>query len=194
MVTNTRVVDTDGDDFYPTPAWATHALMLNEKFEGSIWEPACGDGEMAEVIKLYTPGQNIFCTDLYDHGYGAAGTEFISSASRKDIQINNIITNPPYNIANDFVAKALEVADKKVAMLLRLAYLEGQERYDTLYSVTPPTRVWVFSERITFYKKGATKKGSGTTAYGWFVWDKEDSSKKTELKWLPPIYKKRIYD
>jgi hypothetical protein len=193
MVTNTRVVDAEGDDFYPTPAWATHALMLNEKFEGLIWEPACGDGAMSKVIKKYN--ENVLSTDLNNQGYGTYGYNFIDLPDEfKDDRSDNIITNPPYNIANDFVKKALEVADKKVAMLLRLAYLEGQERYDTLYSVQPPTRVWVFSERITFYKKGATKKGSGTTAYGWFVWDRQDSSSKTELRWLPPIYKKMKFE
>lgn len=186
MVTNRRTVEDDGQDFYPTPAWATHALMLNEKFEGSIWEPACGDGAMSEVIEQYNPDQ-VHSSDLFDHGYGFTGFDFLKDTDT--VKVDNIITNPPYNIADEFVLKALEATNKKVAMLVRLAYLEGQERFKTIYDVQPPSRVWVFSERITFYKKSAIKKGNGTTAYAWFIWDKEDTSGKTDLKWLPPIYK-----
>ena len=182
-VTNRRVVEDDGADFYPTPAWATEALVANEKFEGVILEPACGDGSMAEVLK--SSGYDLVCSDLHDHGYGLTGLNFLDTQAKYP----NVITNPPYNIADDFAQKALEVAEKKVAFLVRLAYMEGQERHRALFSKHPPTRVYVFSERITFYKKGAEKKGNGTTAYCWVVWDKEDLSGKTELRWLAPIYK-----
>jgi hypothetical protein len=156
LVTNRRTAEDDGEDFYPTPAWATHALMLNEKFEGSIWEPACGDGAMAEVIKQYmTDSQSLSCSDLYDHGYGAVGSDFLAYATRSDVSVDNIITNPPYNIADEFVLKALEAAEKKVAMLVRLAYLEGQERFKTIYNVQPPTRVWVLSLNVLLFTKRA---------------------------------------
>jgi hypothetical protein len=188
MVTNRRTVEDDGQDFYPTPPWATHALMLNETFTGHILEPACGDGAMSEVIKAYN--EIVTSTDIYDHGYEDCFNILDFLELQNGYRTENIITNPPYNIADDFVKKALFVADKKVAFLMRLAYLEGQARHGEIFTPTPPSRVWVFSERITFYKKGADVKGSGTTAYAWFVWDKEDKSGKTELKWLPPIYKK----
>jgi hypothetical protein len=189
MVTNRRTEDTDGADFYPTPAWATHALMLHETFEGSIWEPGCGDGAMGKVIHEYN--QNLTCTDIYMHGYGEHDIDFLALSNEYDGSIDNIITNPPYNIADEFLAKALATATKKVAFLVRLAYMEGQGRYESVYRTRPPSRVWVFSERITFYKKGATVKGSGTTAYGWFVWSKEEQNTTTELRWLPPGYKKK---
>lgn len=193
MVTNRRLVTLDQDDLYPTPAWATKALLDNETFEGSIWEPACGDGAMTKVIEDHYPDHKLCSTDLYDHGFEGV-TFYQSNVNFLNVKIDgetfdNIITNPPYNLADDFVQKALQAANKKVAFLMRLAYLEGQSRYESIYAPTPPSRVHVFSERITFYKKGATKKGNGTTAYAWFVWDKEDDSKKTELLWLPPIYK-----
>lgn len=75
-----------------------------------------------------------------------------------------------------------------MALLLRLAFLEGANRCRTIYRPHPPSRVWVFSERITFYPKGAQHAGSGTTAYAWFVWDKSHTG-PTELAWLPPGYK-----
>jgi hypothetical protein len=61
----------------------------------------------------------------------------------------------------------------------------------TIFARTPPSRVWVFSERITFYPKGVDPKGNGTTAYAWFVWDK-DASGATELKWFEPGYKAKF--
>ena len=69
---------------------------------------------------------------------------------------------------------------RKFALLLRLAFLEGANRANTIFNKCPPSRVWVFSERITFYPANAVQKGSGTTAYAWFVWDK-DAPSGTEL-------------
>ena len=74
---------------------------------------------------------------------------------------------------------------------MRLAFLEGANRQKTIFAKTPPARIWVFSERITFYPAGAVQKGSGTTAYAWLVWDKQSTDCKTELKWLPLGYKAR---
>lgn len=69
-----RFADLDGPDFYPTPAWATYALIDNERFTGDIWEPACGDGAMSEV--LARTGNTVISSDLYDRGYGEAVTTF----------------------------------------------------------------------------------------------------------------------
>ena len=87
-----------------------------------------------------------------------------------------------------FVASGVTHAKHKFALLLRLAFLEGANRANTIFARIPPSRVWVFSERITFYPSGAIQKGIGTTAYAWFVWDK-DAPEKTELKWFKPGYK-----
>lgn len=180
--TTKRYADIDGPDFYPTPAWATHALIDNEQFCGDIWECACGDGAMSQV--LANTGNIVRSSDLYDRGFGEAGQDFLTTNHRA----GNIVTNPPFNSAEGFVKTALEQADRKVALLLRLAFLESAHRANTIFQATPPSRVWVFSERITFYPKGATRGGSGTTAYAWFVWDKAHSG-PTELAWFKPGYK-----
>jgi len=177
-----RYADLAGPDFYPTPAWATYALIDNEKFEGDIWECACGDGAMSEVLE--ETGNKIKSSDLYDRDYGKSGVDFLTT----DQTAQNIVTNPPYHSAEGFVATALKASQKKFAVLLRLAFLESAKRNRTIFSISPPARVWVFSERITFYPKGAKKAGSGTTAYAWFVWDK-DISGPTELAWFKPGYK-----
>lgn len=176
-----RFADLGGPDFFPTPAWATYALIDNENFKGDIWESACGDGAMSDV--LANASGSVRSSDLYDRGFGEVGIDFLDTEHRAE----NIVTNPPYNAAEGFVRTGLIAANRKFALLLRLAFLEGANRQRSIFSTAPPSRVWVFSERITFYPAGAKIKGSGTTAYAWFVWDRDASG--TELKWFKPGYK-----
>lgn len=179
-----RVADLGGPDFYPTPVFATHVLADNEHFDGEIWESACGDGSMAEVLKK--KGNPVISSDLYDRGYGEAGVDF----RNENRLVDNIVTNPPFHSAEEFVHSGLRQCRKKLALLLRLAFLESAGRQQTIFSIAPPSTVWIFSERITFYPSGAVKKGSGTTAYAWYVWDHAYSG-PTQLKWLPTGYKAR---
>ena len=182
--TTKRFADLDGPDFYPTPQWATYALVDNELFEGDIWECACGDGAMSVVLE--ETGNNVYSSDLYDRGYGDIGHDFTTT----ERQCRNIVTNPPYHSAEGFVASAIKQAEAKFALLLRLAFLEGANRARTIFDTHPPSRVWVFSERITFYPKGIKATGSGTTAYAWYVWDKNHLG-PTELAWFKPGYRAR---
>src|SRR4051812_10861580 len=117
-----RFSDLDGPDYFPTPAWATHALPDNETFDGDIWESAGGNGAMADVLAMY--GNKVVSSDLYDRGYGEAGIDFLDCKRSAP----NIVTNPPYNSAEGFVRSGLEKADRKFALLLRLAFLEGANR------------------------------------------------------------------
>ncbi len=182
-----RYADLNGPDFFPTPAWATFALADNESFKGETWECACGDGAMSKVLEEASP--KVFSSDLYQRGYGEPGIDFLKPPRSAD----NIVTNPPYNCAEGFVASGVKHAKRKFALLLRLAFLEGANRANTIFAEAPPSRVWVFSERITFYPSGVEPKGSGTTAYAWFVWDK-DAPGRTELKWFKPGYRARYRD
>src|SRR5262245_12492306 len=135
---------------------------------------------------LEQASKTVFSSDLYQRGYGESGHDFLRPSRWAD----NIVTNPPYNCAEGFVASGVEHARRKFALLLRLAFLEGANRANTVFTRVPPARVWVFSERITFYPAGAEIKGSGTTAYAWFVWDKR-APNRTELKWFKPGYRAR---
>lgn len=153
-------------EFYPTPSWTTYAILAREPMEGSILEPACGKGDISKIVDA---GQAITSRDLYDHGYGETGVDFF-----KDNEVfDNIITNPPYALANDWVLHGWNRINKKMILLLRLAFLEGQRRKALIYDVIPPARIWVSSKRITMYPEGKQIAGSSTTAYAWFVWDKE---------------------
>lgn len=177
-----RSADLDGLDFYPTPTWATFALIDNERFDGEIWECACGNGATSEVLRR--AGNHVVSSDLFDRGYGERGHDFLTSKR----QAANIVTNPPFHSAEGFVARGLDLATAKFALLLRLAFLEGAGRTRNIFHKRPPARVWVFSERITFYPKGADVAGTGTTAYAWFVWDTMHQG-QTELRWFRPGYK-----
>jgi len=117
--TTKRFADLGGPDFFPTPAWATYALIDNEEFRGGIWESACGNGAMSEVLEK--AGGPVRSSDLYDRGFGEAGIDFLNAETRA----KNIVTNPPYNAAEGFLRSGLSLADNKFALLLRLAFLEG---------------------------------------------------------------------
>jgi hypothetical protein len=149
-----RFADLNGPDFFPTPPWATYALIENEKFDSEIWESACGDGTMSRVLE--ETGQPVRSSDLYDRGFGESGVDFLTTTSGAD----NIVTNPPYNCAEGFVASGIKHANRKLALLLRLAFLEGANRARTIFKITPPSRVWVFSERITYYPSGVKRKAA----------------------------------
>lgn len=178
-----RIADLNGPDFYPTPEWASLALLENEPFGPDIWECACGDGSMSKVISEFY--SDVTSSDLFDRGHGEPNVDFLSAKREHDF----IITNPPFHSAEEFVHAAHRKAKKKFALLLRLAFLEGGGRQRNIFSINPPSRVWIFSERITLYPRNTERKGSGTTAYAWFVWDKTHSG-NTELKWLPIGIKK----
>ena len=140
------------------------------------WIPPLNESELsADYQEIYR-----------DRGYGDVGIDFLTARGRAD----NIVTNPPYNCAEGFVANGVKLAKQKFALLLRLAFLEGKKRAQTIFAECPPSRVWVFSERITFYPIGVEVKGTGTTAYAWFVWDK-DAPNETELRWFKPGYRAR---
>ena len=99
-MTNRRIVSSEGDDWYPTPAWGTEALLKYETFEGNILEPCCGDGSMSKVLK--TTGNTVISSDLVDRGYGEV-KDFFEVTNKYD----NIVTNPPYNIASKILDHAL---------------------------------------------------------------------------------------
>ena len=184
MPTHRRLRNKKSKDFYPTPAWATQALVDNEPFRGMIWEPACGDWAMAKVLEKRNLVRG---NDLHNHGYGDGIRDFLQ-ATTMPYGCTNIVTNPPYSLADEFVLHALKLGPRKVAFLLRLSFLEGVWRQKNLFKRYPPARIWVFSERITFYRKGAKRKGSGTLAYAWFIWEKNYRG-PTEIEWLPLGYK-----
>lgn len=158
------------DDFYPTPPHATEALLSRESFKGSIWEPACGDGAIAKILE--SKGYTVYATDKYDRGYGVYDIDFTSWDYRQTFnrKLGNVITNPPYKLAQEFVEKSLECTTGKVAMLLKLNFLESARRYE-MFKRTPLKTVYVFSKRLNFYQGETKGNKSGVMAFAWFVWE-----------------------
>ena len=95
-----RVFWRDPDDFYLTPPEVTRALLKVEKFDGKIWEPACGNGAMSSVLQ--EAGYDVVSSDLKDRGYGDV-ENFLTSIRVSE----NIVTNPPFDHDEDFVRRAL---------------------------------------------------------------------------------------
>lgn len=162
----------DENDYYATEPKAAELLLGVESFSRTIWECACGEGHLAEVFRKH--GYCVKATDLIDRGYGLGGVNFL----RENVIFHgDIITNPPYRYAKEFVEHALEtVADGfKVAMFLRLQFLEGKTR-KALFQKYPPKRVYVSSGRLLCAKNGEFEKmkagGGSAVAYAWFVWEK----------------------
>lgn len=165
-------------DFYPTPTSAVEALLANEVFVGSIWENSCGDGAICRALEAagYT---DIMATDLIDRGYGETPHDFITSTRTAD----NVVMNPPFSMAQDFVELSLARTKGKVAMLGKLAFLEGQKR-KPFFERTPLRTVYVFSKRVNFYRNG--EKGNystSTMAFAWFVWEHGYEGEAT-VRWL----------
>jgi hypothetical protein len=159
--------NTEKDHFYPTPPEATAALLRLERFEGGIWEPACGDGAISTVLEA--AGHRVVSSDLVDRGFGTPRVDFLMEHK---LAAPNIITNPPFKLAEEFAFHGLALGARKIAMLLRLAWLEGIERKE-LFELTPIARVHVSSRRLSM-KRGGTDQGKGggsMVAFAWFVWE-----------------------
>lgn len=169
-------------DFYPTPPYAVENLLERENFTGSVWECACGDGAISKVLK--SKGFNAYSSDITDRGYGEnRSLDFLNDELTKGISADNIITNPPFKLAKQFVEKSLKIAIKKVAILQRLAFLESKERYK-LFTTTPLKCIYVFSKRLNFYPYGIEDKNkSGMLAFAWFVWE-QGYNKKPCINWI----------
>lgn len=172
--------DREKDDFYPTPPEGTRALLAVEKFDGPIWEPACGRGDMSRVLE--ESGYEVTSTDLIDRGYGQSQRDFLMEWQTV---APNIVTNPPFKMAEEFARHALHLTTGKVAMLCRLAWLEGKGRR-ALFEETPLARVWVFAGRLSMQRGELGKTGQGgMLAFAWFVWEHGHEGPPA-LGWISP--------
>jgi hypothetical protein len=173
----------DSLDFFPTPPWATRALIeqvLGKEIH-SVWEPACGAGHMAEVLCEYC--DHVTATDIFDYGYGIKH-DFLSEHSTISPR-DWIITNPPFgDLTEQFVLRAIERAQIGVAMFVRLQWLESVGRYESIFRDHPPTCIAFFAERVPLCKGEWKPEGATATAYIWLVWIKGQHPQAPF--WIPP--------
>lgn len=158
-------------DYYATDPLAMELLLEREKFFPVIWECACGAGHLSKVLERN--GYKVISTDLIYRGYGEkTSVDFLNS--KIEPFDCDIVTNPPYKYGLEFAEKALDFVrpGRKVAMFLRLQFLEGKQRRD-FFTVAPPKTVYVSSSRIVCAKNAEFDRcKSSAVAYAWFVWEK----------------------
>ena len=170
-------------DFYATEPKAAQLLLCEEAFAPVIWECACGQGHLSKVFE--NAGYSVLSTDLVYRGFGELEpVDFLLLREGASFD-GDIITNPPYKYALEFVQQALHVVNlgHKVAMFLKLTFLEGRKRKD-FFSRYPPKTVYVFASRILCARNGDFEKyKSSAIAYAWFVWVKGYQG-DTVIKWI----------
>ena len=155
------------NDFYATEPKAIDLLCQVEKFNEWILEPACGQGHLSKRLIEY--GYQVYSSDLIDRGYGMQYDFFETSSWHGDI-----ITNPPYKFAKEFIEKSLSIipTGNKVAMFLKLQFMEGKARKE-LFKCHPPKTIYVSSSRLLCAKnadfEGMIAGGGSAVAYAWYV-------------------------
>ncbi len=170
----------ESHDYYATEPAAVEWLCKLETFNHKVLEPSCGAGHISEVLKAH--GYEVESRDLVDRGYGTQA-DFLSIDNQE--WDGDIITNPPYSFAQEFVEKALRIIPDghKVAMFLKITFLEGKKR-KFLFRNTPPLRVWVSSSRLKCAMNGDFDAVGGSAAcYAWFIWEKGYRG-DTIVKWF----------
>lgn len=204
------------DDF-PTPPWATRALMeeviaprlgvLHDPLVAlralNAWEPACGRGHMAATLAEYFFA--VHASDVADYSKEEVRTaewrgqtrvaDFLGLDAvppRIDATgVDWIITNPPFRLAPEFIRRSIAFQPRKgVAMLTRLAFLEGVDRHRTLFSTRPPSIIAQFAERVPMVKGRLTAKGSTATAYCWLIWLRGAPEQSPSFEWIPQCRKR----
>lgn len=167
---NYALNERETNDYYATEPRALELLLDLEQFDPLVWECACGEGHLSEVLE--NRGYIVRSTDLIDRGYGESGVDFLEQA---EPFIGDIITNPPYKYAQQFVEHALEIIPNgnRVAMFLKLQFLEGKARRK-MFEKTPPKTIYVSTSRLRCAMNGEFEKYSKSTAvtYAWFIWEK----------------------
>lgn len=175
------------NDYYATPYESTKALLDVESFIGDFIEPCVGGGHIAEVVKEYYPNSNVVGVDLVDRGYdNTIVSNYFDYRFDGDF---NVVTNPPYSMAQEFLEHSMDnlKEGKKVAMFLKIQFLEGAKRRE-LFKKYPPKVVHVFSKRQNPWRNGSPvdekgKPWSSTMCFAWFVWEKGYNG-QTTVNWI----------
>jgi hypothetical protein len=167
----------DWIDFYQTPVRCVEELLKREKFVWNIFEPCSWAGAISKELEYHW--YKVYSQDIRTDTwvYWLKWKDFFEENS---IGNDNIITNPPYFCAKEFIEKSLDIAQDKVCMLLKLSFLESKWRYE-FFKNTPLKKVYVFCKRVTMHPEWQPKpKNSWTIAYAWYVREKW-------YKWEPII-------
>lgn len=179
-------------DWYVEDSRASAALFRVEEFDGAVWDPSCGRGNIvysALAAGYEAVGTDIVCRFPVEPVWFCGELNFLTD----DLVISapNIVMNPPFYRAagaEAFIRKALSVCARKVCVFVDVKFLAGADRAKGLFAQFPPTRIWIIHPRVSCppgeYLEAGGKAAGGTADWCWIVWDREDRSGRTELKWL----------
>ncbi len=176
----TQQYERNDNDYYVEPRWCIEALINSVPFARTIHDPACGSGKIPKTFAEH--GFVVTGSDLCDRGYGKPNVNFFQDQILRD----NIVTNPPYNLSERFILHALNFTAYRVAILARVAFLNGQARYKTLYTRHVPEKVVILSRRPSMPPGGQDIiPVGGKTDFCWIVWNNgpDHKSGKCELVW-----------
>ena len=158
------------DDHFATPREAVYPLLRHLALPSRIWEPACGEGHIAEVLTEY--GHDVVATNLVDRGYGETEVDFLAQETPR---ASCIVTNPPFSHDEEFVEHAFRLGVDIAIFFLSIKKLAGANRYRRIHGPRPPCLVLVFIERIKFFAGDTPvedQPGYNTEDFAWFVWRK----------------------
>lgn len=166
------------EDFIQTPRIAVDILLTHEQFDGLVWEPACGRGAISKVLK--EKGLKTWSTDLIDRGYGdESGVDFLKT----NRAVDNIVTNPPYSLLPEFVARCRVLSRRKFALLLPLVALSSaMRRASAVSEPVPPARIYVFKRKIPWVNQ-LDQEMPSIFPHMWAVWERNGES-RTGLFWV----------
>jgi len=176
--------DRSKNDFYATPPLAVKQLLEVEKFNKYIWEPACGMNHIVNELRCHE--YNVKCSDIErmvddDH------IQIIDFLNSDHHWKGDIITNPPFTYAKEFVEKSLELVNEgaKVAMFLKIQFLETTKRYE-LFKENPPKTIYVAVKRYGCSENGKFNEDGNigsAICYCWYIWEKGFKGDPV-IKWI----------
>ena len=177
------------NDYYATDPQAFKDFLWafqdrdQEELDRMIWEPACGEGNLAKL--LMKRGHIVLATDKIDRDFGNVH-DFLENKDRLEWR-GDIITNPPYkgNMDIEFVKRSLDKVSpgKWVIMLFKVQFLASKKRY-FLFQNLPPKYIYIHSSRIKIWKNNEDDGGSNALDYAWYVW-KKGYQGDTVTRWIP---------
>lgn len=160
------------NDFYATNPKAMEVALPFMKTIGlnkKVWECACGQGHLSEVLKKN--GYDVVSSDLIDRGYGIGEINFLNCTKPWS---GDIITNPPFKYAEEFVEHGMSLIEdgNKLVFFLKVQFLESKRR-KLMFEKHPLKYLLVYSERQQCAKDADFEHLNATTqCYCWFVFEK----------------------
>ena len=188
-----RVEPHNSLDDFPTPPWATRAACEFLSAKGldlstmTIREPCANRGYMVRPLREYCA--EVIASDVHDYGCGFAVEDYLFGHDALFSETDITFMNPPFRLAAQFIERALRLSRIGVAAIVRTAFLEGIERYETLYSIRPPWCVAIHSERVPMVKGRVDPEVSSATSYSWLFW-RTDTDDRLPTDWIAPCRKR----